>query len=87
MMSAMSDLHNFLYNAARGICDNQEQVKIEATQNGKMVTLVIGCAKEDLRFVYSKLQHLKAISIAIAQRNRAMVTVVVNDGDDYVESM
>lgn len=86
MLNAAHDLHAFLIAATRGICDEQEKVHVTVSEFNRVVTCVIQCDPKDLKFIYSKLNHIKTIAIAIAQRNKSLVDLFVKeDVGDYVQ--
>lgn len=87
MSAASKDLYAFLHAAIWGICDYQDEVQIEVCETPpKTVTLTVHCNPKDLKFVYAKAKHLKVIAIAIAQRHKSVVNILVaDDGDDDEE--
>lgn len=80
MTEAQLDLYAFVYNAVRGICDNQSRVCIEMVESHpNTVSVVVYVDRFDLRFLYSKIREIKAIAIAIARRHNVIVNLVVGE--------
>lgn len=80
MSSAAEDLYAFVQGAVKGIVDDQHGIKIEAVESGaRTVTIIIHCNPSDLKFVYSRARAIKFIAIAIAQRHKSIVNIIINE--------
>lgn len=79
-MNAAKDLESFVKSAVYGLVDHQDKVRIEVVTSGeRTVTLIISCDPNDLKFIYSRSRAIKFIAIAIAQRHKTIVNLIVNE--------
>lgn len=83
MTAASKDLYAFVHAAVWGICDFQNEVHIEVLEVlPRTVSLTVYCNPRDLKFVYAKAKHLKVIAIAIAQRHKHLVNLMIHDEEE-----
>lgn len=79
-MKATQDLHAFIESAVKGLVDAPEKARVETIESGeRTVTHIIHCDPDDLKFIYSRMKAIKFIAIAIAQRHKSIVNVLINE--------